>query len=287
MAKFRLIFCFFWLLYSSVSNGTIPAQIVSVKGSSKGLIGENVSVVIEYDVSDGNALLYGLSLRVHFDSSALSISSSTTLLLKDYAGSIIEPKLDYGDFDNDESTDVFVWFHWASPFGNFPVIIPTDLVTLSFDVSENAPQSTRINFSCWCEAGLENTDYNLDGVGYELEILNTSWDMDNSANTDALTDGLLFLRYTFGLRGESLTAEAISSSSSLSTEQIETNLGTAVDLIGDIDGNNEVDALTDGLLLLRYLFGLTGDPLISSAVAENAIRSGSSDIQGYIESKMP
>jgi hypothetical protein len=43
-----------------------------------------------------------------------------------------------------------------------------------------------------------------------------------------------------------------------------------------------VDALTDGLLLLRYLFGLTGDALIASAVAENANRPNAVDIEAYI-----
>ena len=31
------------------------------------------------------------------------------------------------------------------------------------------------------------------------------WDIDNDGRADALTDGLLFLRFTFGLSGGSLT----------------------------------------------------------------------------------
>ena len=33
----------------------------------------------------------------------------------------------------------------------------------------------------------------------------------------------------------------------------------------DIDGNKQYDALTDGLLILRGMFGLTGDSLILGA----------------------
>jgi hypothetical protein len=114
-----------------------------------------------------------------------------------------------------------------------------------------------------------------------------SWDFDHDGNADALTDGLLLLRYAFGVSGDALVASAISESSPLSPEQVQENVAASTTSFSDIDDSGNVDALTDGLLLLRYLFGLTGDALISSAVAENATRSSSSDIQGYIESKMP
>ena len=41
----------------------------------------------------------------------------------------------------------------------------------------------------------------------------------------------------------------------------------------DIDGNGSYDALTDGLLILRYLFGLSGDSLIAGVVA-NVMKAG-------------
>jgi len=46
----------------------------------------------------------------------------------------------------------------------------------------------------------------------------------------------------------------------------------------DIDGNGSVDPLTDGLLLMRAMFGLTGDAVISGAVAANADRKSWQDI---------
>ena len=36
----------------------------------------------------------------------------------------------------------------------------------------------------------------------------------------------------------------------------------------DIDGNDDLDALTDGLLILRGMFGLTGEALTSGANSE-------------------
>ena len=113
-----------------------------------------------------------------------------------------------------------------------------------------------------------------------------SWDIDNDGNTDALTDGLIVLRFSFGLTGDSLTNGAISVESTLTSTQVETRMH-AIQEIADIDGNGEIDALTDGLILLRYLFSISGDPLINGAIASNASRTSASDIQHYIEQYLP
>ena len=55
----------------------------------------------------------------------------------------------------------------------------------------------------------------------------------------------------------------------------------------DIDGNGTADALTDGLLITRYLFGLRGNSLILNAVAPLAPRSTAQAIEDYILTLMP
>jgi len=50
----------------------------------------------------------------------------------------------------------------------------------------------------------------------------------------------------------------------------------------DIDGNGTPDALTDGLLILRDLFGRTGDALIAGAIGSGATRSTAPLIQDYL-----
>ena len=55
----------------------------------------------------------------------------------------------------------------------------------------------------------------------------------------------------------------------------------------DIDQSGSVDALTDGLTLLRYFFGLRGDALVNDVISPNANRTSASDIEAYIESHMP
>ena len=118
-------------------------------------------------------------------------------------------------------------------------------------------------------------------------LISGSLDFDVDGSTDALTDGMLLIRYTFNLRGASLTEGAISYSSPLTPEEVETNVAEATHGLADIDGNGEVDALTDGLMLLRYLFNLRGDSLIAGAVKNGATRTSSADIEDYIQSMMP
>jgi predicted outer membrane repeat protein len=53
-------------------------------------------------------------------------------------------------------------------------------------------------------------------------------------------------------------------------------------LLADIDGNGMVQALTDGLLMLRFAFGFTGATLVSGAVAGNCLRCTAAEIVAYL-----
>lgn len=51
----------------------------------------------------------------------------------------------------------------------------------------------------------------------------------------------------------------------------------------DIDGNGEVNALTDGLLIIRYLFGIRGDALIEGSVANDCSRCTVLEIETFLQ----
>ena len=107
-------------------------------------------------------------------------------------------------------------------------------------------------------------------------------DIDDDGKTDALTDGLIILRYMFGLSGETLTADVTGSEANrITPEQIETYLQSNQDKL-DIDGSESIDALTDGLLILRELFGLSNAALITGVVSNSATRTTSASIIDYI-----
>ena len=55
----------------------------------------------------------------------------------------------------------------------------------------------------------------------------------------------------------------------------------------DIDGDGKAAPLTDGLLVIRYLFGFRGDSLISGAVAAGATRTKAEEIEPVIEALIP
>jgi hypothetical protein len=84
-----------------------------------------------------------------------------------------------------------------------------------------------------------------------------------------------------------LTDSAISATSALSAAEVEANVAASTSSFADIDGSGNVDALTDGLLLLRYLFGLTGDSLINSATAAGADRTSAAEVEAYLLDLMP
>ena len=55
----------------------------------------------------------------------------------------------------------------------------------------------------------------------------------------------------------------------------------------DIDGDGESKPLTDGLLLIRYLFGFSGDSLISGAIGDGAERDTAEEVEAYIKERVP
>ena len=55
----------------------------------------------------------------------------------------------------------------------------------------------------------------------------------------------------------------------------------------DIDGNGQTFALTDGLLIIRYLFGLRGPALINGAFDPAGSNNTAELIEAKIQSLMP
>ena len=109
-------------------------------------------------------------------------------------------------------------------------------------------------------------------------------DIDGNGSQDALTDGLLILRYLFGLSGDSLIAGVVSNNANYATSP---ELSSRLDMLGeqlDVDGNGSKDALTDGLMILRYLFGIRGDLLISDVIGSGATRGTVGEVELQLNS---
>jgi hypothetical protein len=112
-------------------------------------------------------------------------------------------------------------------------------------------------------------------------------DIDGNGTADALTDGLLTIRHLFGFSGATLTEGAVGDGctrcgGTAIADQIESIRAQL-----DIDGNGITDALTDGLLVIRYLFGFRGDTLSNGAVGEGCSRCDAARIETYCATLMP
>ena len=91
----------------------------------------------------------------------------------------------------------------------------------------------------------------------------------------------------FGLTGDALAnGLPISDVAHHDSAGIESRIAILGDL-ADVDGNGNVDALTDGLLMLRYLAGLEGGSLIGQVVATDATRTTAIDIEAHLKTLMP
>jgi hypothetical protein len=112
-------------------------------------------------------------------------------------------------------------------------------------------------------------------------------DIDGDGRYDALTDGLLLIRYLRGFSGPSLANGAVGIGAKRADPDA---LQRYIDSIGpllDVDRNGVLDALTDGILLLRYLLGLRGEQLIAGAIGDGALRTTAPEIEAYLQSLLP
>jgi hypothetical protein len=86
----------------------------------------------------------------------------------------------------------------------------------------------------------------------------------------------------FGLSGTALTSGAVGGNSSLTTMEIEQRVA-ALNLLLDVDDNSNVDPLTDGLIVLRYLQGTRGTPMIAGLLGSGAMRTDAGNIATYLD----
>ena len=113
-------------------------------------------------------------------------------------------------------------------------------------------------------------------------VLVSALDIDGDGEVYPLTDGLLLLRSLFGLTGDALISGVISEDAMYtSAEEITHRIGMLLETI-DIDGDGNVEPLTDGLIVLRYLFGLTGDALLNGVLGSEATNTSSILIEGKL-----
>jgi hypothetical protein len=146
----------------------------------------------------------GLGLRLHFDSTQVQFGGLTNVL---QTSLFLSPAVsaDTDDFDSDPATDMFVLLAWTDFGGNWPGVgnLPTTLYTANFTAL--AVGTSTMNFSDSDTAG----GYVLAATYAEVTIITINLDVDANSEATALTDGVLIVRYLFGVTGTQLTDGAL------------------------------------------------------------------------------
>ena len=177
--------------------------------------------------------------------------------------------LDDFDDDNDGMPDAWEILHCLNPFN-------------AADAAQDPDEDGATNLAEF----LAGTDPFCDGTPEECEgfVCNpfATLDIDADGSVLPLTDGLLILRHLFGFTGSTLTSGAVGGACTRCTAaDIQTYLGSIAAQL-DVDGNGVTQPLTDGLLILRYLFGFSGSTLTTGAVGGGCTRCTSGDIVNYL-----
>ena len=274
----------------AVYDPNIPAQILDVSNRPSAYVGQDLlTLEIRYSTTPLYSTTAGIGFNLHYDSSKLSLIGLAPVFTTgfDSASVIDRSESDFGNIDNDDNTDRVVSARWLPTQGG---VWPTEddsihLATVRFSVAadQDARGTSDLNFTPYAT----DVGYVFRAESYPLEISHISFDVDKNGEFDALTDGLMILRYAFDLRGEAMWLGAIATDSPLSVPELEANMELIANTISDIDGDGRFDALTDGIMALRYAFDLRGDSLILGAISNGATRTTAEEIESYFEALMP
>ena len=244
------------------------------------------TVNVYYRSSDGITGLNGLGIRIHYNSQMIDVLELKNLLLVDLIAAESVAMPDSADFDNDPSTDSYLTVAWAAQSGSsWPGTIPIKLFDIDLTFSDQLTSFDKVHIRV--SASSTHPGYGFSSPPLKSTVSVDSLDIDGNGDADALSDGLLILRSMFGLTDGPLIQSAVSIDALYtSSTDIESRIN-GLGLLLDVDGNDSLDPLTDGLLILRYLFGIRGTTLIDSVIAPDATRKTSEAIEEYLEKMAP
>ncbi|MDB2510419.1 thrombospondin type 3 repeat-containing protein [Pseudomonadales bacterium] len=119
-------------------------------------------------------------------------------------------------------------------------------------------------------------------VGLAVPVAAFDFDIDEDGQAQPLTDGLLMIRHLFGFSGTALINGAVAAGAERrEAAEIESYL-TENSAALDIDGDGKALPLTDGLLIIRYLFGFSGDALVQGAIAADAKIKQATEVEAQL-----
>ncbi|MFK8012442.1 MAG: lipase family alpha/beta hydrolase, partial [Marinicellaceae bacterium] len=220
--------------------------------------GPNAEFVIDVDYNTDNSndlKTSGVGIRIHWSSNELGLTT-TSNIFSDKLFSSGEVQLDVHDYDNDYQTDVYQQFIWFDENSSWPTSISsTTLLTATFKTSPYF-SGAKINIS---------------------QIANHPVTEDSGNN------------YAWGFKADSM--KIIIAQDAIFANPFETSINPAFQNVftgdsmmcsTDIDGDGIINPFSDGVILKRYLAGVTDTALLENTLSESSTRTISSQIINYL-----
>ena len=270
----------------TIANDDIPTNFQQITSSANlfAAPGSTVNIPLSYNTTTGDNTLPGIGFRLHYDSRDLTYEETNL----DFSGSLFGTPSDLPDtenFDNDSNTDRYVQVQYIAVTGNWPnQTLPLKLGDFAFTATATFAEQTQLNIT-----GVDG----VIAVGYGLQadsllVRQQTWnlDIDGDGSVRALSDGIMAVRYMLGaaFAGDKLIQGAISPTATRNLTEIQAYLQQGVeDRFLDIDADGSVGALSDGIMVVRYMFGaaFAGDKLTEGAIAPGATRD-LTEIRDYL-----
>ena len=253
---------------------------------------QSVSIPVQYTTSTNDNTLSGLGLRLYYDSTFMTFDSLSNVL---QTGLVSEETdtIDQTDATKFPGDNTYVMVSWADLAGNWPNQgLPTTLFVANFILNPGATGTSTVHFAATPATGYsfqDATNPATMATGINVTAITPNLDVDGNGVCDPLTDGVLIMRYLFAQGGTWTTAGAIGSGATRTTyDQINSYLNAASSsMMLDVDGNGQCDALTDGMLIMRYLFDPNGAWSTTGLIGTGATRTTQADIKGFLDSLLP
>ncbi|MBC6476608.1 MAG: cadherin-like domain-containing protein [Hormoscilla sp. GM7CHS1pb] len=248
----------------------------------------SVSFDVNYSTEPAETPTTGIVFQMHWDSSQVAFDPVTGLtehfpLGAQPISAVLDDPITNGGLDGDPNTDKYILQAWVDANGNWPNNPNPTLYTANFTALPGF-SGTQINFGANSDDLPANSNFVPSSIALTSRAPSPTLDIDGNGVIDALTDGLVAIRYLFGFRGETLTKDVVGEGATSDTSEIVTYLDEVGDMMLDIDGNGTAGALTDGILFLRHALGFSDQALIQGAISEGATRTTATAINEHMQS---
>jgi len=271
------------------SEATNAAQLKITPSEPVKAVEPNTSVSfdVNYSTEPAETPTTGIAFGMHWDSSQVAFDPVTGLTEHFSLGAqpisaVLDDPIINGGLDGDPNTDKYILQAWVDAEGNWPNNPNPTLYTANFTALPGF-EGTQINFSANPDDLPANSNFVSSSIALTLRTQPTL-DIDGNGAIDALTDGLVAIRYLFGFRGETLTKDVVGEGATRNTEEIVAYLDEVGDTMLDVDGNGTAGALTDGILFMRHALGFEDQALIEGAVSPDATRTTAEAINAHLQS---